>query len=184
MPSLFAVLLGGNCAPRSNAELHDVVFAVGDRIDDVLEQLPDLWFGTLDGLHIDSWVDLSVADGHRVTLQRERPAAGPHLYFINLGAYLPGAFAEQHASTFLVADHAAEVERRARADLLRGYEQVHTDDLHEVGGCLRVDEVGGWHVALAPTTDPATTRPHNGYLPLPPGLLARHAARRNRSDSP
>ena len=42
MPSLFAVLLGGNCAPRSNAELHDVVFAVGDRIDDVLEQLPDL----------------------------------------------------------------------------------------------------------------------------------------------
>ena len=184
MPSLFAVLLGGNCAPRSNTELHDVVFAVGDRIEDTHEQLPDLWFGTPDGLHIDSWIDLSVADGHRVTLQREQPVGGPHLYFVNLGAYLPGAFAEQHACAFLVADDEAAVERRARVDLLRGHEQVHTDDLHRVDDRLRLDEVGGWYVALAPTTDPATTRPHNGYLPLPPELLARHAARRNRSDTP
>jgi hypothetical protein len=171
MPRLFSVLLGGNCAPRSNTELHDVVFVVGETLEDTFADLCELWFGTLPGLHVDSWVELSIVDGHRVTLQREPAPGSPRLYFINLGAYRPGEFAEQHANRFLVAASEDEVKRRAKAELLQGLESVHTDDLYEVDDCLAIEEVGGWHVALEPTADQDTTEPHNGWLPLPAELL-------------
>jgi hypothetical protein len=178
MPRLLAVLLGGNCAPRSNTELHDVVFVAGDRIEDTYADLCELWFGTLPGLHVDSWVELDVVDGHRVTLARERPKAGPRLYFIDLGAYRPGEFAELHARSFLVGASEDEVKRRAKAAWNEaaaragGLDSVHTDDLYEVDECLEIGEVSGRHVVLEPTDEPATTRPHNGWLPLPEDLLS------------
>lgn len=171
MPRLFAVLLGGHCAPRSNTELHDVVFAAGETIEDTFGDLCELWFGTLPGLHVDSWIALDVVDGHRVTLQPEKPAGDRKLYFINLGGYRPGEFAELHARSFLVAADEAEVKRRAKAVWSDGLESVHTDDLYEVDDCLEIGEVSGWHVALAPTDAPATLTPHNGWLPLPDELL-------------
>ena len=60
MPRLFAVMLGGNCAPRSNTELHDVVFVVGDALEPTYPRLRELWFGTPEGLHVDSWLPLAL----------------------------------------------------------------------------------------------------------------------------
>jgi hypothetical protein len=172
MPRLFAVLLGGNCAPRSNTELHDVVFAVGDRLEDTYPQLLELWFGTPEGLHIDSWIELRVVDGHRVSLSLDTPDDGRHLYFVNLGGYRAGDFAEHHANAFLVAADEDQAKQRAKSSLLGGFESVHTDDLYEVDDILQVKEVSGWHVALAPTDDTSVSEPRNGYLPLPEDLIA------------
>jgi hypothetical protein len=172
MPRLFAVLLGGNCAPRSNTELHDVVFAVGDRLEDTYPQLLELWFGTPEGLHIDSWLELRVVDGHRVSLGLDTPDHERHLYFINLGGYRAGDFAEHHANAFLVAADEDEAKRRAKAVLLGGFDAVHTDDLYEVDDILQVKEVSGWHVTLEPTDDTIVSEPRNGYLPLPEALIA------------
>ena len=58
MPSLFMVMLGGRHA-RANTEVHDVVMAVGDTLEEVYPQLKQAWFGEAQGLHIDACTKLS-----------------------------------------------------------------------------------------------------------------------------
>jgi hypothetical protein len=64
---LFAVYLGGR-APKAVTEVHDVVFVTGKTINHTYEQLMDKWFGTPKDLHLDSWMELDVIDGYRITL--------------------------------------------------------------------------------------------------------------------
>ena len=176
MPRLFAVLLGGN-APRSNTELHDVVFVAGERVEDTYEELMDLWFGSVEGLHIDSWLELAAVDGYRVSLESGRADGPGRLFFVNLGAYRPGQFAELHANTFLVAGGEDEAKRRAKASLLQGMESVHTDDLYEVDDCLEIGEVAGLHVHLEAVGETPPPEPHNGWHPLPDAAIADYLAR-------
>ncbi len=44
MPSLFIVMLGGRHV-RANTEVHDVVIAVGDTLEETYSQLKNAWFG-------------------------------------------------------------------------------------------------------------------------------------------
>ena len=57
---LFSVFLGGR-AYKCNTELHDVVFTLGEKIEDTYTDLLGKWFGLPDRLHIDSWVDLNLS---------------------------------------------------------------------------------------------------------------------------
>ncbi len=174
---LFAVYLGGR-APRCNTELHDVVFVVGESIETSYERLMDKWFGNPLKLHVDSWLELQVVDGYRISLSSQPAAAGRKLYFINLGAYLPGQFTELHANAFVVAASEAEVKQRAKAELLRGTQSVHTDDLYDIDDCLEIGEVDGQHVHLEPTSEQMTLEPHNGYHIIPPEVVKAYAVRK------
>lgn len=174
---LFAVYLGGRVV-TCNTELHDVVFAAGETIESTYDQLMDKWFGDFRRLHVDSWVDLELIDGHRVTLTKEPSTYGKKLYFVNLGGYAPGQFTELHENAFCVAATEAEVKRRAKSELLVGMQQVHTDDLHDVDDCLEVTEVDGFHVHLEPTTEPEVFQPNNGYHIIPEAVVAAYAAKR------
>jgi hypothetical protein len=58
MPSLFMVMLGGRHA-RANTEVHDVVFAVADSLEESYPQLKNAWFGEQKGLHIDAWMQVN-----------------------------------------------------------------------------------------------------------------------------
>jgi hypothetical protein len=174
---LLAVYLGGR-APRCNTELHDVVFIAGESIETSYERLMDKWFGDPLRMHIDSWVELQVADGHRISLQPHPPAPGKKLYFINLGAYLPGQFTELHANAFVVAASEADVKKRAKAELLQGTQSVHTDDLYDVDDCLEIAEVDGQHVHLEPAPGAMPLEPHSAYHIIPPEVVAAYTARR------
>ncbi|HPF69639.1 MAG TPA: DUF1543 domain-containing protein [Candidatus Krumholzibacteria bacterium] len=176
---LFAVMLGGN-APKSHTELHDMVFTCGERLEDTWDQMLDQWFGAPDGLHVDSWGELERVDGHRVALRPEPQDGRLRLWFINLGAYRAGHFGELHAVAFLVDDDPARVKARAKAALLPGTDELHTDDLHEVDDCLPVERVGGLHVHLVadPAAAGASPHPRNGWLPLPAEAIAAWKARR------
>jgi hypothetical protein len=174
---LFAVYLGGR-APRCNTELHDVVFVVGDSVEATYDTLMDKWFGDPLRMHLDSWVELRVVDGHRISLSRAPSAPGMKLYFINLGAYLPGQFTELHANAFVVAADEREVKSRAKRDLLRGTESVHTDDLYDIDDCLEIAEVDGHHIHLEATAETQPFAPSNGYHVVPPAVVAQFAARR------
>jgi hypothetical protein len=174
---LFAVYLGGR-APRCNTELHDVVFVAGESVEGCYERLMDKWFGDPLRLHIDSWVELRIVDGYRISLQPNPPLQERKLYFINLGAYLPGQFTEVHANAFVVATNETEVKKRTKAELLQGAISVHTDDLYEVDDCLEIVEVDGQHIHLEPTEERAAIEPQNGYHIIPPEVVATYAARR------
>jgi hypothetical protein len=176
---LFAVYLGGRAA-RCNTELHDVVFVVGESIEKSYERLMDKWFGDPLRLHIDSWLELRVVDGYRISLQPHPPGDGLKLYFINLGAYSPGQFTELHANAFVVAASEADVKKRAKAELLRGAQSVHTDDLYDIDDCLEITEVDGRHIHLEPTAERPVFDPQNGYHIIPPDVVAAYAARLGR----
>ena len=175
---LFAVYLGGR-APKGNTELHDVVFVTGKAIEDTYVQLLDKWFGAPKGLHLDSWMELDVVDGHRISLGPSKVQSGRQLYFVNLGAYRDGEFSEIHANKFLVAGSVAEAKSRGKAELLAGWPgRVHTDDVYEVDDCIELGKVDGWHVVLTPTGEASTLQPHNGYHIIPKAVIEEYMNRR------
>lgn len=180
---LFAVYLGGR-APKCNTELHDVVFAVGPSIEATYDQLMDKWFGDPLRLHLDSWLELQIVDGQRIALRREPSTDVKKLWFINLGAYLPGQFTELHANAFVVASSEQDVKSRAKGELLRGAQSVHTDDLYDIDDCLEISEVDGYHIHLEATEATQAFSPTNGYHIIPPEILADYARRRGLAFSP
>ena len=66
MPSLFIVMLGGRHA-RANTEVHDVVLAVGEELEETYPQLRNAWFAEQKGLHIDAWAKINgvAFEGHK-----------------------------------------------------------------------------------------------------------------------
>lgn len=91
MPSLFIVMLGGRHA-RANTEVHDVVLAVGETLQEVYPQLKNAWFGEQKGLHIDAWAQINGIefDGKHYQIQFSDAApnsSSEHLFLINLGGY-------------------------------------------------------------------------------------------------
>ncbi|HEY3915115.1 MAG TPA: DUF1543 domain-containing protein [Verrucomicrobiae bacterium] len=178
---LFAVYLGGR-APRCNTELHDVVFIVGESIETSYERILDKWFGDPLQMHIDSWVELRCVDGYRISVQSSTSTSSKKLYFINLGAYLPGKFTELHANAFMVAEGEVEVKKRAKGELLRGTQSVHTDDLYDVDDCLEIAEVDGQHVHLELTSEPAVFEAHSSYHIVPKEAAEVFMARRAGAD--
>ena len=83
---LFSVFLGGR-ADKCNTELHDVVFTLGEKIEDTYLDLLGKWFGLPDRLHIDSWVELNIVEGYQIYLSKKKKNSKKKLYFVNLGAY-------------------------------------------------------------------------------------------------
>lgn len=173
---LIACVLGGT-APRAKTELHDVAFAVGPSLEAVHDQLLDGWFGDPRGLHVDAWCFIDSVEGYRVRLARTPPDNGLHLFFINIGGYRPGVFAEHHAWGFFGAPNKAGAKQRAKRTLLRDHVETHKDELYDVDDCLAVQQVGRWHVHLE--ADPAAREPTvaNGYFPLPRAVIDDWLAR-------
>jgi hypothetical protein len=162
---LFAVTLGGR-APKGNTELHDVVFVAGETIDATYDQLLAKWFGQPQRLHIDSWVAVETADGHRVSLGKG-PGSAKRLYFVNLGTYADDRFAELHANGLFVAESPEDAKIRAKTSLLKDWPgEVHTDDVIDVAESL------GAPIGLEPTGETADLHPVNGYHPLPQDVIA------------
>jgi hypothetical protein len=167
---LFAVYLGGRAA-NCNIELHDVVFATGAKIENTYHQLLSKWFGLPNKMHIDSYIELDVVDGHRVRLSDKPSTNAKKLYFINLGAYKKGEFTEHHICTFMVDERAENVKNRALKALFKGYDEVHKDDLYDVDDCIEIEKVNQLYLHLEPTADKKDLIPVNGYHVLPRAIV-------------
>jgi hypothetical protein len=177
--NLYAVMLGGT-APGARTELHDIAFAVGETIESTYEQLMGQWFGSLAGLHIDSWLLLEVVDGHRVALRFEAPEGTARLWCINLGAYRHGRFGELHEVAFLVAASGDEAAARAQATLLTGTDEQHTDDLLAADDIIEVVVPGGLRVHLETTGQTIPLESVNGWHRLPDGVIEEYGRRTGR----
>lgn len=170
-PKLFAVYLGGR-APKANTELHDVVFVTGGQIEDTYIQLLEKWFGDPKSLHIDSWLELDVVDGWRVSLTKTPSSASEKLFFVNLGAYRDGEFTELHAIGFYVAADALDAKKRALGEHFQsGFVERHKDDLHAIEDCIAVARINGLHITLTKTGETSAAKPNNGYHIIPKAVI-------------
>ena len=152
MPSLFIVMLGGRHA-RANTEVHDVVLAVGDSLEDVYPQLRNAWFGEQKGLHIDAWAQIyGVAfEGKNYQIQFTDAApnqADQKLYLLNLGGYDAGEFGELHRYVLVVAQNAMVAKQRGKAYFAQHWQKQHTDRVLDVDDCIAIDQVHGRYVQL------------------------------------
>lgn len=118
---LYMILIGYR--PKGfNTEQHDVIFHVGKSMDDpaFLKQIrTSIPLPKSVLVHIDCYVEVTQADGHSVSISKQQllnNAAGPKLYFVNLGGYKKGVFQEHHKSILLALNDPAELKARALSD--------------------------------------------------------------------
>ena len=152
MPNLFMVMLGGRHA-RANTEVHDVVFAVADSLEESYPQLKNAWFGEQKGLHIDAWAQIyGVAfEGKNYQIQFTDAApnqADQKLYLLNLGGYDAGEFGELHRYVLVLAQNAMVAKQRGKAHFAQHWQKQHTDRVLDVDDCIAIDQVHGRYVQL------------------------------------
>lgn len=117
--------------------MHDLQFGIGTNYRQCFDELKNSWFGNEKGLHIDSYVDLSVVSGYSIDPVQEQIKSNGEVKFclfcVHLGGKIDGIFEEQHLTKFVVAktEKAAllEVYRQAKA---LNFEDIHKDNLFEV----------------------------------------------------
>jgi hypothetical protein len=151
---LFAFYVGGE-TETSNTELHDMRFAVGERIEDCYESLRRQWWGTPESLHIDCWSEITHSDGYSIRLRPEAFCGVEKLFFANLGGYDADQFTELHSNVFVVAPNKAAAKKRALATVDH-WIKPHRDTLFEVEHIIGLAEVTapyGFDIHLAPTAD-------------------------------
>ena len=169
MPSLFMVMLGGRHV-RANTEVHDVVFAVADSLEDSYPQLKNAWFGEQKGLHIDAWMQVNGIEcrGKKYQIQfsdAQPQAEDEKLWLINLGGYDIREFGELHRYVLVVAPHAAEAKQLGKQYFDQKWQKQHTDRILDVDGCIAIDCVHGRYVALVEAEFDVNTW-ENTYLML------------------
>jgi len=158
---LFAVLLGGRIQ-GCNIELHDVVFVISDSIKNAQANIIKKWFGDTKRLHIDSSIELSHVDGHKITLRKEKPLnTQKRLYFVNFGGYKKDFFGEVHQMNFYVCDSSTQARERAKKELCRTCLQQHCDDnldiqqtiSSDVDDIIELITVDKYYLHFEPTTE-------------------------------
>ena len=169
MPSLFIVMLGGRHA-RANTEVHDVVLAVGECLEETYPQLKNAWFAEQQGLHIDAWAKINGLEfeGKSYALQftdAQPQQSDEKLWLINLGGYDPREFGELHRYVLVLAQNAMVAKQRGKAYFARHWQKQHTDRVLEVDDCIAIDQVHGRYVQLVEGSF-AANRWENTYLTI------------------
>ena len=162
---LYLVVLGGR-AEKANIELHDVRWVVGSKIEDTYDTLRRDWFGSLKGLHIDSYKKIKYIDGYEINLINfekdkiekkqlvKKNKAKKHLWFVNLGGYNPTSMQEKHEFGLVVASNKLEAKNIAKSKWLIGCKKKHKDNLASLeiliscDDCELIKKIGNWGIEL------------------------------------
>jgi len=167
---LFLVFLGGK-APNANIELHDVRWVIGSKIEDTFDSLRKNWFGSLEGLHIDSYKKITSIDGYRINLKNidndkikkkfldKDIKNQKKLWFINLGGYERDSMQEKHEFGLVVAKNSIEAKKIAKSKWLIGFRKTHKDNLssleriRDVDDCEVIKKIDNWEIGLTLEND-------------------------------
>ena len=164
---LYLVVLGGRAA-KANVELHDVRWVVGSCIEDSYDLLRRDWFGSLAGLHIDSYKRINHVDGYKINLKNvnnkklksqkllKKNSTTKYLWFVNIGGYSPSSMQEKHEFGLVVASTKLEAKNIAKSKWLIDCKKKHEDDiaflktLIHCDDCQLIKNIGGWEIELTP----------------------------------
>ena len=162
---LFLVVLGGR-ALKANVELHDVRWVVGPKIEDTFNVLRKNWFGSIDGLHIDSFKKIEHVDGYKINLKNFEKIKiknkkliiqndlQKNLWFVNIGGYDPSSMQEKHEFGLVVASSSLEAKNNAISKWLSGCRKKHKDDIASLNtliscdDCQLIKNIGSWEIEL------------------------------------
>jgi len=162
---LYLVVLGGR-AKKANIELHDVRWVVGSKIEDTYDVLRRNWFGTSEGLHIDSYKKINYVNGYKINLKNienkklknKKNFNGnntkKNLWFVNIGGYDPSSMQEKHEFGLVVAKSELEAKNIAKAKWLMGCKKKHKDDIASLkiligcDDCQLIRTIGNWEIEL------------------------------------
>ena len=162
---LFLVVLGGR-ALKANVELHDVRWVVGPKIEDTFNVLRKNWFGSIDGLHIDSFKKIEHIDGYKINLKNFEKIKiknkkliiqndlQKNLWFVNIGGYDPSSMQEKHEFGLVVASSSLEAKNKAISKWLSGCRKKHKDDIASLNtliscdDCQLIKNIGSWEIEL------------------------------------
>ena len=145
--SLFIVVLGGRNL-KSNIEIHDVRWVLGQSIEDTFPELRKQWIGKKKGLHIDSYKRIEYVDGYKILISKsnKKNLFDPiledlSLWFVNLGGYDSKKMYEEHECTLVVARKAVEAKKKAKKAWNSNFKKKHNDDYSGINKFEAVDEV-------------------------------------------
>ncbi len=162
---LYLIVLGGR-AKKANVELHDVRWVVGAKIEDTYDTLRKDWFGSIDGLHIDSYKKIEYIDGYRIYLKNfkknniknkqsiNQEDQKKNLWFVNIGGYDPSSLQEKHEFGLVVASSSLEAKNKAKSKWLSGCKKKHKDDIASLktlitcDDCQLIKNIGSWEIKL------------------------------------
>jgi len=164
---LYLVVLGGR-AEKANIEVHDVRWVVGSKIEDTYDTLRKGWFGSPNGLHIDSYKKIKYIDGYKINLINiekdkiekkqlvKKNKTQKYLWFVNIGGYTPTCMQEKHEFGLLTASNKLEAKNIAKSKWLIGIKKKHKDDLASLDmiiscdDCELIKNIGNWQIELTP----------------------------------
>jgi Ni,Fe-hydrogenase I large subunit len=164
---LFLVVLGGR-VKKANIELHDVRWVVGAKIEDTYETLRKDWFGSLKGLHIDSYKKIKYLDGYKINLRNvenliinnnkfsNKCKTKKKLWFVNIGGYDPSSMQEKHEFGLVIAKNKLEAKNIAKSKWLIGCKKKHKDDIASLetliscDNCELIEKIDNWEIELTP----------------------------------
>ncbi|WP_269610061.1 DUF1543 domain-containing protein [Prochlorococcus marinus] len=159
--SLFIVVLGGRSL-KSNIEIHDVRWVLGESIEDTFPELRKQWIGKKSGLHIDSYKCIKYVDGYEIVLSKSSKDSliSPKiedlsLWFVNLGGYNPKKMYEEHDFNLIVAKKAIEAKKKAKKDWETNLKNKHNDDCSGINYLEKVEDmhpikIKNWEISLIP----------------------------------
>ena len=163
---LYLVVLGGR-AKKANIELHDVRWVVGSKIEDTYDTLWKDWFGSLKGLHIDSYKKIKYLDGYKINLRNvenlkinkrfpNKSNTKKNLWFVNIGGYDPTSMQEKHEFGLVAASNKIEAKNIAKSRWLIGCKKKHNDDIASIemlincDDCEQIKKIDNWEIELTP----------------------------------
>ncbi len=157
--SLFIVVLGGRSL-KSNIEIHDVRWVIGESIEDTFPMLRKQWIGKKSGLHIDSYKCIKYVDGYEIVVSKSNKdillspkTEDLSLWFVNLGGYNPKKMYEEHEFNLIVAGKANEAKRKAKKNWETNLKNKHNDDSSGINYLEQVDDlhpvkIKNWEINL------------------------------------
>ena len=159
--SLFIVVLGGRSF-KSNIEIHDVRWVLGESIEDTYPELRKQWLGEKSGLHIDSYKCIKYVDGYEIVVSKSykenlinQRTDNLSLWFINLGGYNPKKMYEEHKFDLIVARKAIDAKKKAKRNWEPNLKNIHNDDFSSINYLEQVDDIhpikiNNWEIELIP----------------------------------
>ncbi len=145
--SLFIVVLGGRSL-KSNIEMHDVRWVLGESIEDTFSELRKQWLGKRSGLHIDSYKRIQYVDGYKITVSESnkensisQKTEEESLWFINLGGYNPKRMYEEHEFSLVIARNHIEAKKKAKKNWESNLKNKHNDDYSGIKNFDQIDDI-------------------------------------------